>query len=32
MAGFYAFDDLLKEWRDKGDLDGLVLEETKCLT
>jgi cyclohexanone monooxygenase len=23
--GFYAFDDLLKEWRDKGDLDGLVL-------
>jgi cyclohexanone monooxygenase len=24
-AGFYAFDDLLKEWRDKGDLDGLEL-------
>jgi cyclohexanone monooxygenase len=24
--GFYAFDDLLKEWRDKGNLDGLVLE------
>ena len=24
--GFYAFDDLLTEWRDKGDLDGLVLE------
>jgi cyclohexanone monooxygenase len=23
--GFYAFGDLLKEWRDKGDLDGLVL-------
>ena len=23
--GFYAFDDLLTEWRDKGDLDGLVL-------
>ncbi len=23
--GFYAFDDLLAEWRDKGDLDGLVL-------
>jgi cyclohexanone monooxygenase len=23
--GFYAFDDLLKEWRDRGDLDGLVL-------
>ena len=23
--GFYVFDDLLKEWRDKGDLDGLVL-------
>ena len=23
--GFYAFDDLLKEWRAKGDLDGLVL-------
>ena len=23
--GFYAFDDLLSEWRDKGDLDGLVL-------
>jgi cyclohexanone monooxygenase len=23
--GFYAFDDLLKEWRGKGDLDGLVL-------
>ena len=25
MPGFYAFDDLLKEWRDKGDLEGLVL-------
>jgi cyclohexanone monooxygenase len=25
MAGFYAFDDLLREWRDKGDLDGLEL-------
>jgi cyclohexanone monooxygenase len=24
--GFYVFDDLLKEWRAKGDLDGLVLE------
>ena len=24
--GFYAFGDLLSEWRDKGDLDGLVLE------
>ena len=23
--GFYAFDELLAEWRDKGDLDGLVL-------
>ena len=23
--GFYAFGDLLKEWRDKGDLNGLVL-------
>jgi cyclohexanone monooxygenase len=23
--GFYAFDDLLKEWRANGDLDGLVL-------
>jgi cyclohexanone monooxygenase len=23
--GFYVFDDLLREWRDKGDLDGLVL-------
>ncbi len=23
--GFYAFGDLLKEWRDKGDLDGLEL-------
>ena len=23
--GFYAFGDLLKAWRDKGDLDGLVL-------
>jgi cyclohexanone monooxygenase len=23
--GFYAFDDLLKLWREKGDLDGLVL-------
>ncbi len=27
-AGFYAFDDLLKEWRAKGDLDGLVLENS----
>jgi cyclohexanone monooxygenase len=26
MPGFYAFDDLLIQWRDKGDLDGLVLE------
>jgi cyclohexanone monooxygenase len=24
--GFYAFDDLLQQWRDKGDLDGLDLE------
>ena len=24
-AGFYAFDQLMKEWRDKGDLQGLVL-------
>lgn len=24
--GFYAFGDLLAEWRGKGDLDGLVLE------
>jgi cyclohexanone monooxygenase len=23
--GFYAFDQLLQEWRDKGDLAGLVL-------
>jgi cyclohexanone monooxygenase len=23
--GFYAFDDLLQKWRDKGDLDGLDL-------
>lgn len=23
--GFYAFGDLLKEWRDKGDLDDLEL-------
>ena len=23
--GFYAFGDLLRQWRDKGDLDGLVL-------
>jgi cyclohexanone monooxygenase len=23
--GFYAFDDLLTEWRDKGDLEGLIL-------
>ena len=23
--GYYAFEDLLKEWRDKGDLDGLEL-------
>ena len=25
MPGFYLFDDLLKAWRDKGDLEGLVL-------
>lgn len=25
--GFYAFDRLLQEWRDKGDLGGLILEE-----
>jgi cyclohexanone monooxygenase len=25
-AGFYAFDKLLKAWRDKGDLDGFVVE------
>ncbi|MGH3676393.1 MAG: flavin-containing monooxygenase [Mycobacterium sp.] len=25
MPGFYVFDELLQEWRDKGDLDGLVL-------
>jgi cyclohexanone monooxygenase len=24
-GGFYQFDDLLKEWREMGDLDGLVL-------
>ncbi|MCV7150777.1 flavin-containing monooxygenase [Mycolicibacterium pyrenivorans] len=24
--GFYAFDDLLAEWRDNGDLDGLTLK------
>jgi cyclohexanone monooxygenase len=24
--GFYAFGDLLTGWRDKGDLDGLILE------
>jgi cation diffusion facilitator CzcD-associated flavoprotein CzcO len=24
--GFYAFEELLKTWRDKGDLEGLVLE------
>jgi cyclohexanone monooxygenase len=23
--GFYAFGDLLKDWRDKGDLDGLAI-------
>jgi cyclohexanone monooxygenase len=23
--GFYAFDELLAQWRDKGDMDGLVL-------
>jgi len=23
--GFYAFGDLLSAWRNKGDLDGLVL-------
>ena len=28
MPGFYVFGDLLKEWRAKGDLDGLVLENT----
>jgi len=26
MPGFYVFDDLLKEWRAKGDLDGLELK------
>src|SRR6476469_8102707 len=25
MPGFYAFDDLLKQWRENGDLDGLEL-------
>jgi cyclohexanone monooxygenase len=25
--GFYEFGDLIKEWRDKGDLEGLVLGE-----
>ena len=25
MPGFYVFDDLIREWRDKGDLEGLVL-------
>ena len=25
-AGFYVFEDLLQAWRNKGDLDGLVLE------
>jgi cyclohexanone monooxygenase len=25
LPGFYVFDDLLKAWRDNGDLDGLVL-------
>jgi len=25
--GFYAFDELLREWREKGDLAGLVLED-----
>ena len=25
MPGFYVFDDLLKDWRAKGNLDGLVL-------
>jgi cyclohexanone monooxygenase len=24
-GGFYQFDDLLKDWREKGDLDGLAL-------
>ena len=24
--GFYAFGDLLTAWRDKGDLDGLMLD------
>jgi cyclohexanone monooxygenase len=23
--GFYAFDQLLKDWRDQGDMEGLVL-------
>ena len=23
--GFYAFDELIAEWRDKGDLEGLEL-------
>ena len=29
--GFYAFDDLLTEWREKGDLDGLVLGLATCV-
>ena len=41
--GFYAFEAMLKEWRDKGDLEGLELgaeghplpqrtpEDAKCL-
>jgi cyclohexanone monooxygenase len=28
MAGFYPFDDLLKAWREAGDLDGLELKKT----
>jgi hypothetical protein len=24
--GFYAFDKLIQEWRDKADLEGLVIE------
>jgi cyclohexanone monooxygenase len=27
MAGFYPFDDLLKAWREAGDLDGLELKK-----
>ena len=25
-AGFYAFDKLIQEWRDKGDMEGLIVE------